>query len=509
MAFSERLQAAHVGLASPPAVGLRSGGNLASRLNEPQDLDARSLEAMLRELLVGYKEPTFQKRILAAHSDAASDGNGMGLLARLGPIVLEVQAPVFAKYGLPPDGTGVELMKYAIQRRVAEGAVRLEAVANEGRKILGFDGLPDRKATAEQTLAAVVDETNAKLGIGKPAAEMKLAGQCRQRITAALSSGSVADKSGKLLFSLLEKGTWPIPSIMAMLAMAKLGTPLALLDGRGLPISVAMLDAPQPKAFFERFVLPGKPAVLRKVVDVDKFPPLTGFCDLESIRKKCGHRRVLVKSLAQKDSKGRSVFISDPELKLPLVAFLDALQDHEKRGAQVPFYLSRVPLRAELPELAEDVQNAEFCPQLEYGSCFGSLIPQGVFTYLGCGRNTTPVHWDAHENLMLCICGTKRLLLFPPSDARHLYPVNDFSRSGALPFASFKELPEHLQAKYRLLPSAKPLEVTLHAGEILYLPACWWHCVEGSDDTNMILNWWFNMHHEKRALAHGSSVCSD
>lgn len=38
----------------------------------------------------------------------------------------------------------------------------------------------------------------------------------------------------------------------------------------------------------------------------------------------------------------------------------------------------------------------------EYGSCFGDLLPEGVFTYFGCGRNTTSVHYDAHETLGAC-----------------------------------------------------------------------------------------------------------
>jgi len=188
-------------------------------------------------------------------------------------------------------------------------------------------------------------------------------------------------------------------------------------------------------------------------------------------------------------------------LKLPLGAFLDKLDAHEHSGSQQPFYLGKVPLRKELPELAEEIQRASTCPQRVYGACFGSLVPDGVFTYFGCGRNTTAVHFDAHENLLLCICGTKRLWLYPPSDARHLYPCNDFSRSAALPFARLEEYPPELRGKFAAVAGARPVEVCLRAGDILYLPSCWWHCVEGSDDRNMILNWWFALHADKKALA--------
>jgi len=173
-------------------------------------------------------------------------------------------------------------------------------------------------------------------------------------------------------------------------------------------------------------------------------------------------------------------------------------------GARVPFYLGKLPLRAELPELAEELERAPACPQRLYGTCFGELKPEGVHSYMGCGRNTTPVHFDAHENLLLCLCGRKRLWLYPPSDARYLYPANDFTRSAVVPFTRLEELPEDLRETFALAAEAGPLEVELSAGEMLYLPACWWHCVEGSQDRNMILNWWFALHPEKLALGPGS-----
>ena len=40
--------------------------------------------------------------------------------------------------------------------------------------------------------------------------------------------------------------------------------------------------------------------------------------------------------------------------------------------------------------------------------------------------------------------------------------------------------------------------MVLQAGDVLYLPALWWHCVEGSRDRNMILSYWFDIHPHKR-----------
>lgn len=133
------------------------------------------------------------------------------------------------------------------------------------------------------------------------------------------------------------------------------------------------------------------------------------------------------------------------------------------------------------------------------------LTPQGVYTYFGCDRNVTSTHYDRSENLLICIAGTKRLWLYPPSDASNLYPASasDASRSAAPPFQAFEQLTPKLKAAYPNLAHARPVEANLRPGDMLYLPACWWHCVEGSRERNMILNWWFALHPTKTARAPG------
>lgn len=92
-----------------------------------------------------------------------------------------------------------------------------------------------------------------------------------------------------------------------------------------MPMSIPTLERPPSDDFFRECVLPNRPAVLRGVLDADSFPPLRDFPDTAYLRRACGHRRVCVKSLAHDDASGRPVFVSDPELKLPLSAFLEAL----------------------------------------------------------------------------------------------------------------------------------------------------------------------------------------
>ena len=47
-----------------------------------------------------------------------------------------------------------------------------------------------------------------------------------------------------------------------------------------------------------------------------------------------------------------------------------------------------------------------------------------------------------------------------------------------------------------LLQACKPLVITIHPGQVLYLPALWFHSVAQTPDTNglcMAVNYWYNM----------------
>ena len=112
--------------------------------------------------------------------------------------------------------------------------------------------------------------------------------------------------------------------------------------------------------------------------------------------------------------------------------------------------------------------------------------------------------------------GTKRLLLFPPSDLPKLYYTprvkgtlryqwpNNFSRvppSSAearrrVVFGSSVNVSHPDLSRHPLLPRASPHLCTLREGETLLLPAFWHHEVHSeasasSGDINVAVNFWF------------------
>jgi hypothetical protein len=99
-----------------------------------------------------------------------------------------------------------------------------------------------------------------------------------------------------------------------------------------------------------------------------------------------------------------------------------------------------------------------------------SAVPR---IWLGPKGTLTPLHCDYDDNLFAQIWGSKRFVLFPPHHDDFLYTreVNPVLFGSAFdPGApDFEAMP--------LAQQAVPLECVVSAGELLYLPAGWFHQV--------------------------------
>lgn len=134
--------------------------------------------------------------------------------------------------------------------------------------------------------------------------------------------------------------------------------------------------------------------------------------------------------------------------------------------------------------------------------------------WLGNARSTTSLHKDNYENIYVQVRGQKIFTLLAPVE---MPCVNETS----LPFGRYRpaaddkvmleaclnkdgeaspvtmwdpDLPDDRATKYSKY--ARPLKVTLNEGDMMYLPAMWYHKVSqgnGAEGFSCSVNYWYDM----------------
>ena len=157
--------------------------------------------------------------------------------------------------------------------------------------------------------------------------------------------------------------------------------------------------------------------------------------------------------------------------------------------------------------------------------------PDAVNLWIGDARSVSSMHRDPYENLYAVVHGEKTFTLLPPTERPRLRHVRCQSatwrlREGDLgweliPDPATEEVskrapwvavdPSHPDVEkfpeFVRHGGMDPLTVTVHAGEVLYLPALWYHQVSqggytGEPDFTVAVNYWFDMDFDLRWAQH-------
>ncbi|MDP9649628.1 hypothetical protein J2793_005095 [Paraburkholderia caledonica] len=141
----------------------------------------------------------------------------------------------------------------------------------------------------------------------------------------------------------------------------------------------------------------------------------------------------------------------------------------ERDSGGVPLYVGDHPLPA-----------ASLCTWPEYFERWNT--PR---VWLGPAGTVTPLHCDFEDNLFAQVLGRKRFLLYSPAVADALHPddVNPL-----LSVSRFDpERPNYV--RFPLAESAKAIVCDLAPGDLLYLPAGWFHHVRALEFSLSVNRW--------------------
>ncbi|KAK3235891.1 hypothetical protein CYMTET_53934 [Cymbomonas tetramitiformis] len=216
---------------------------------------------------------------------------------------------------------------------------------------------------------------------------------------------------------------------------------------------------------FSRFVRHNLPVVIRGAVA--SWPCVQRWSD-EYICAGVGQSRIQVrrhpvaKSFGDVRAETPDTFHQTEEM---------SVVEYVRRAAEEPgsCYAARIPIQAQadLEYIGTEVPPPDY---LEYAAVVGVAVAGGAIMYWGGDGDSTPLHYDPHENFICVIDGTKKLRLYHPSCDDLLYPKDgSLFKYSAVDFAAYD-----VKEQFPLIRHACHVDVTLHKGDVFYLP-CFWY----------------------------------
>ena len=275
-----------------------------------------------------------------------------------------------------------------------------------------------------------------------------------------------------------------------------------------LPSTVQRLDhTPTPLQFYRDFVSKNIPCIFTNMIG--HWKALERWNNDYLVDKMADREvSVAVTSNGLADSVVDGLFMLPEERKMTMKEFVEKLKADQKDSV---YYLQKQNscLVEEFSPLLEDVD-----PHIGlFTDALGSK-PDAINFWMGSESSVTSLHKDHYENAYAVVRGSKTFTLLPPSDRFYLkyesfrVAEQKYSNGGwevvktdnRVPWIALDPLKPDL-GKYPLYRHARPLEVTVRAGEVLYLPSMWFHHVRQSDMT-VAVNFWYDMQFDNRYSAY-------
>ena len=125
----------------------------------------------------------------------------------------------------------------------------------------------------------------------------------------------------------------------------------------------------------------------------------------------------------------------------------------------------------DLPPYLGNLELRELNSLCHWPTCFEKMGPPRF--WLGPAGTVTPLHCDYDDNIFAQVWGTKRIFLAPPHHDEFLYPREANAILFGSPFDP--EAPDF--DAFPLARQATLIECIVNAGDLLYVPAGWFHQV--------------------------------
>jgi hypothetical protein len=164
--------------------------------------------------------------------------------------------------------------------------------------------------------------------------------------------------------------------------------------------------------------------------------------------------------------------------RMPFASFVDYVENPSPQGSE-RLYLSQFPLETTPAILGSDMVTPAYIPN---GS---SPVTKNL--WFGPAGTISPLHFDRSHNLLHQHWGRKHVVMVDPA---HFHLMKPGSKNSESPHVSSLDL---VTSGFNIDLSrlnAPCLEAILEPGDILFLPAFWWHNVISLDIAISVNYWW-------------------
>eukprot|EP01135_Chromosphaera_perkinsii_P009287 Nk52_evm39s1705 gene=Nk52_evmTU39s1705 len=303
---------------------------------------------------------------------------------------------------------------------------------------------------------------------------------------------------------------------------------------------------PSPLEFYREYVSQNRPVVVRNAIN--HWPALEKW-NMEYLKRKIGGNSVTValtpngyadavieeeergvKEKGEKKEKTKC-FVLPEERCVRVEQVLDYLcEEEEQKGRETR------EGGGDRPVYYVQHQNGNFCT--EFSSLSGDIDEGGVGfareafgggkedgqghaldainMWIGSSRAVSSMHKDPYENIYCVVSGEKTFTLIPPNEIAYLhyemcavekytYPEHEefpTSNKGVtrVPVEGMEPIPwipldpdDPDYEQYPEFRKAHPISCTIGKGDLLYLPALWFHKVAQHGSPVIAVNYWYDM----------------
>ena len=186
------------------------------------------------------------------------------------------------------------------------------------------------------------------------------------------------------------------------------------------------------------------------------------------------------------DIKGRLFYNDDlsglnfTSHQMPLTEFFDKLLAEADNPEPLTLYSGSIWATRNLPG---------FCESHSIGALLPATTSPLMTTWIG-NRAIVAAHMDHTSSLACGIAGRRRFTLFPPDQIANLYMGPVESTPAGQPVCMVDLLNPDFARYPRLVEAFEAAETAeLEPGDVLFVPALWWHQVESLSAVNFMLNY--------------------